>query len=233
MQSFVPGKRLDRFGRFHEQLRLRGHASYEDYLASPEWQAFKEWYAKSSFPQYCLVCRSKEFELHHWRYEDIGQDDLHDVIPLCREHHKEIHQHCEKFDIPLNRVVRQLIGCFRFHPARAQAAFRPFLKAYSRSRKRYCPRCNRRIRMDHRFENCFDCMKEIRKEQAVLRAKNRAANPQPARAKPEKKTKPTPILCAMCNRRRRKEKLNRDGVCGDCSKTAEYANRKMFGFDMG
>lgn len=227
MQTIISGKRGDRFARFHEQLRLRGYASYDEYLASPAWAAFKEWYSKSKFPQYCLVCKSKEFELHHWRYEDIGQDDLHDVIPLCRDHHQQIHQHCEKHDIPLDRVQRQLIGCFRFDPRRAESAFRPFLKAFKASKKRNCPRCHKRISLEHRFENCFDCMKAIRKADAIARATERAKNPKPLKTPSEnKKPKAPKKCCVMCKKDVTAQLVGEDGICRNCRRTPEYADMK-------
>lgn len=223
MQTIISGKRGDKFARFHEQLRLRGYSSYDEYLASPEWTAFKAWYAKSKFPQHCIVCKSKQFELHHWRYEDIGQDELHDVIPLCRDHHQQIHQHCEKFDVPLHAVPRQLVGCFLFHPARAAAAFRPFSKAFKASKRRNCPRCHRRISLQHRFENCFDCMKELRKADAIARAAERAKNPAPENKPSTKvKTQVPKSTCVMCKKASAFNLVGEDGICRRCRRTPEY-----------
>jgi hypothetical protein len=76
---------------FRERLAELGHASYRDYLRSPHWQDVKRRYRASKMPQDCKVCRARWVELHHRSYRRLGNEKLHDLVPLCAEHHKGAH----------------------------------------------------------------------------------------------------------------------------------------------
>lgn len=120
--------RQDSYARFHEMLRVRGYDSYDHYLASDAWRQFNEWYRRSDLPQSCLVCGCKTVQLHHWTYDNIGQDRPCDVVPLCESHHLELHRWLVASKVPLGQVEVHLRLCFGFDPQAAEAIFRPFLK---------------------------------------------------------------------------------------------------------
>lgn len=73
------------------QLYGMGYKSYEEYLASPHWLAFKAKYAGSGRPTACAVCGCHPTELHHTTYLRLGCERLDDVTPLCRTHHERVH----------------------------------------------------------------------------------------------------------------------------------------------
>jgi hypothetical protein len=70
-------------------------SAFKAYITSPHWLNFRKYYKESGRPQACQVCGNKQYQLHHVTYERKGKELLDDVIPLCWEHHKEIHiQRC-------------------------------------------------------------------------------------------------------------------------------------------
>jgi hypothetical protein len=75
-----------------KRLSARGFNSYAAYLRSPEWDAVRWRYRHSRFPQCCAFCGVEDFELHHRSYQHVGgQERLYELVPLCREHHDQIH----------------------------------------------------------------------------------------------------------------------------------------------
>lgn len=65
---------------------------YLEYLQSDHWKNLK----KQSFAIYgckCLVCKSGEpVDGHHLVYRHLIDVNPNEVIPLCREHHEEVHR---------------------------------------------------------------------------------------------------------------------------------------------
>jgi len=78
--------------QFWRQLGLLGFASYRDYLASPHWADVKRRYAESKLPKTCVVCDRPYQVLHHRTYKRLGAERLMDLIPLCHDHHGELHR---------------------------------------------------------------------------------------------------------------------------------------------
>jgi hypothetical protein len=77
---------------FTERLKSLGFLTYDEYLVSEHWIAFKIAYYASDRPRTCQVCGTRGVQLHHWTYERLGQESLDDVVPLCRKHHEEVHK---------------------------------------------------------------------------------------------------------------------------------------------
>lgn len=77
----------------HIKYRLRelGYRSYKQYLGSEHWEELKEQYRRSRLPQKCLVCFSPNVDLHHKSYRRLGAERTEDLVPLCRDHHDELH----------------------------------------------------------------------------------------------------------------------------------------------
>ena len=78
--------------KFSQRLSALGFASYDHYLASPHWSAFKIVYQSSGRPMACQVCKSPKIQLHHHTYERLGQESIDDVTPLCNDHHEQVHK---------------------------------------------------------------------------------------------------------------------------------------------
>jgi len=86
-------KRYYHCRKFKERLKNLGFQSYKDYLKSEHWKKINKKYKKSRFPQHCIVCSNKRFQLHHRSYARIGNEYLTDFIPLCQKCHQEIHNY--------------------------------------------------------------------------------------------------------------------------------------------
>jgi hypothetical protein len=73
--------------------------SYSEFLNSDHWLAVKR-KAKSRRKTYgkCMFCGSTHnIDLHHTSYKWIGTNhELRNVIPLCRFHHKEVHDYAKE-----------------------------------------------------------------------------------------------------------------------------------------
>jgi nitrate/TMAO reductase-like tetraheme cytochrome c subunit len=137
-----------RFDQFVDSLRLRGFSSYEHYLASEDWRQFNLWYRTSNLPKFCLICRNKEFVLHHWNYINAGQESLGDVIPLCEQHHHELHVWLKRTKSNIRAIEHHLHACFDLPKIRAKQALRPFRQWLKKDRKsskitRFCIVCGK------------------------------------------------------------------------------------------
>lgn len=92
-------------------LHRTGSASYQRYLGSQQWgfrrvRWFRDCRANGYEPA-CQVCGATLIEqgildLHHVSYDGVGWDDQQqqwiaheadeDLMPMCREHHKQLHR---------------------------------------------------------------------------------------------------------------------------------------------
>lgn len=71
------------------------------YLESFQWAQTQARYRASGLPCECLLCGKKRYQLHHTDYRHLGNESVISLRPLCRDHHKELHQ-------LLNRRVMKL-----------------------------------------------------------------------------------------------------------------------------
>jgi len=68
-------------------------ASYEKYMRSAEWRHFRLRYFASGMPTSCLACQSSErITLHHITYARLKRERFTDVVPLCWDCHKKLHE---------------------------------------------------------------------------------------------------------------------------------------------
>jgi hypothetical protein len=44
----------------------------------------------------CFVCGRHDYQLHHLRYDNLGQETWDELVPLCPDHHYEIEKHINK-----------------------------------------------------------------------------------------------------------------------------------------
>lgn len=61
------------------------------YLRSPHWAALRERYARERSPEGCARCGNYPWQLHHLTYENLGNESLDDLIPLCGDCHARAH----------------------------------------------------------------------------------------------------------------------------------------------
>lgn len=69
--------------------------NYRDYIRSPEWRAKRQKYWESRLPNNCHVCAAPKrsgFHLHHRTYKNLGNERLMDLVPLCPDCHRLVHQ---------------------------------------------------------------------------------------------------------------------------------------------
>lgn len=71
--------------------------TYLPYLSSTEWQDKRREYWESGAYRFCYVCEDpwigfKGKDLHHRSYKNFGQEELDDLVPVCRPCHKDITQ---------------------------------------------------------------------------------------------------------------------------------------------
>lgn len=65
---------------------------YSQYLRSEHWKEFKIRCRRAGM-NFCKVCGiGDEIHLHHQTYERIGAELLEDVVPLCKDCHKQLHR---------------------------------------------------------------------------------------------------------------------------------------------
>ena len=74
-----------------------GRADYNQYINSIEWKnKRKKVLERDRYT--CQECKTKSrsLDVHHLNYETIGDEDLGDLISLCRECHKDLHTIIER-----------------------------------------------------------------------------------------------------------------------------------------
>lgn len=89
-----------------------GFRSYAEYMTSDVWVAFHEFWKTSGCPCYCAVCGKEEYQLHHWTYRRVCNEDLNDVIPLCAEHHQMLHAFIGNTNSKLTHLYSQFRKLF-------------------------------------------------------------------------------------------------------------------------
>lgn len=70
--------------------------SYADYLKSTEWKVIKADYKEMFLSSECIVCSADEEKLHHhhWNYpKDWNDDSSENLIHVCKDCHKHIHEY--------------------------------------------------------------------------------------------------------------------------------------------
>ena len=73
---------------------MKRRIDYTEYISSPQWQAKRQQYLASHMPQDCQGCGTKwssGFHFHHKTYKRLGNERLHDIVPVCQRCHSLIH----------------------------------------------------------------------------------------------------------------------------------------------
>jgi len=71
--------------------RVKASKNYKDYIASKEWEETRrEIFAKYGYR--CVICGSEHnLHVHHITYENLGEEKDGDLVALCPECHKCLH----------------------------------------------------------------------------------------------------------------------------------------------
>jgi hypothetical protein len=102
------------------RLQALGFDTYAKYLASAIWKDFKRRYRAAGQPCVCAVCGSEPVHLHHVNYHRLGREEFADVLPLCGDHHDQVHGCLRASGLAVNatqRAVERLRGGERFDTA--------------------------------------------------------------------------------------------------------------------
>jgi hypothetical protein len=80
-----------------KRIRELGYKGWTDYCASPHWQIRRAIYFETH-TKACWICGSTEHvHLHHVSYEHIGAERDHELLPLCRRHHRGLHSYMKHY----------------------------------------------------------------------------------------------------------------------------------------
>lgn len=95
------------------QTRSKGlDNDYGSFLKSDHWTETKN-KAKSRPSKYskCLCCGSSHnIELHHKSYKFINtKNELLNIVPLCREHHQEVHDYAKEEQVSVRIATNKMI----------------------------------------------------------------------------------------------------------------------------
>lgn len=63
---------------------------YDKYLRTRKWKE-KRKEVLELYGRICMICGKKASQVHHLNYENVGKEDVGDLIPLCKRCHKLIH----------------------------------------------------------------------------------------------------------------------------------------------
>lgn len=86
-------------------------AKYREYLLSPEWQKIRKSVLKRDGNK-CRLCNStSRLQVHHRVYPDVyGQEDLIDLITICRNCHDLFHSKREIQQKISKRKIRAFLS---------------------------------------------------------------------------------------------------------------------------
>ncbi len=81
-----------------QRLQKLGYSSYEEYLSSEHWIAFKKrvyaWAYKLYGKPLCEICKRNNcvLNIHHRSYKRLGKERIGDIILICEDCHLKIHK---------------------------------------------------------------------------------------------------------------------------------------------
>ena len=78
--------------KFYEFDKDWKKVKYHDYIKSDKWKAKRLECLKRDNYQ-CQKCgTAKNLVIHHWTYDRLGNEDLGDIVTLCKNCHKKVHE---------------------------------------------------------------------------------------------------------------------------------------------
>lgn len=96
---------------FRERLKSFGFETYEDYSLSDRWYEFRyRWYSAETTDKKCQVCGTPKIQLHHWTYARVCEEELTDVIGLCRAHHVQVHEWLKERKLSVKSTSEAIAG---------------------------------------------------------------------------------------------------------------------------
>ena len=72
--------------------------TYKEYLKTNHWKILKQQFFDSPYSYgRCYFCKITKVQLHHKSYARLGNENLEDLVEVCRKHHRGVHKHGLKF----------------------------------------------------------------------------------------------------------------------------------------
>ena len=95
-RSRTADMRLPRPGSAWTPSRWGRRGRYADYVNSKAWAKrrrrwFQEHWEQTHELAVCVVCGMRPVDLHHLDYDNLGDEDYDQLIPICRRDHDRIH----------------------------------------------------------------------------------------------------------------------------------------------
>lgn len=88
--------------------------TYSEFLISELWsKTRKKAHSRKAYEK-CRICGSTEnIDLHHTSYKWLGtKDELRTVVPVCREHHKYIHEYAKSNNLSVRLATNFVFDLF-------------------------------------------------------------------------------------------------------------------------
>lgn len=64
---------------------------YERYMRSDKWAKKRQEYRDSGRPVTCRKCGRPDVQFHHRTYKRFTDEAFDDLVPLCQDHHSDLH----------------------------------------------------------------------------------------------------------------------------------------------
>lgn len=85
-----------------EYIQKLKNMPYKSYLQTPHWKRVRR-AAYGKFGRVCFACGTEEktIHVHHLSYKNRGQENMDDLMLLCKDCHKMVHEvmrNCEERD---------------------------------------------------------------------------------------------------------------------------------------
>jgi hypothetical protein len=86
-------------------LSTRNRENYYAYLKSLEWRVKKNQWIDSGRPTFCWACEEpmpmnmRGFNFHHRTYDNLGNENLDDLVLLCSSDHRRLSEEYEPMKI--------------------------------------------------------------------------------------------------------------------------------------
>lgn len=88
-------------------------AAYDSYMASAEWRERREEYYRSR-DKVCAACGGRnQIHLHHRTYVRMGKEWDQDLLPLCENCHKQVHDFHKRHTFCLEVATDRAVGLIR------------------------------------------------------------------------------------------------------------------------
>jgi len=146
--------------KFRDRLAHFGFATYSDYSESQRWFDFRErWLSCPATDKKCQVCGSKRIQLHHWTYERVCEEQIGDVMGLCRQHHGQVHEWLKERGLSVKSTLEAIKGL------KAGDATVPYVKTKKNKKKKKQKPKQKRSKYKANFCTFKDCRQMAKKGQ--------------------------------------------------------------------